>query len=321
MFLDQQLECGFVARTMGVSWLKPRHQFKPFLAQIALLGSRQTGDYRWLLGKYYERLKKYLDYWFWFCDLDKNGLCVWDGSDHSGMDNQVRRLGYDGVMTVEGVDLNCYLVRELWAMAEIATETNRVDEADGFRRHAQRLAGLINDVFWDEVDGFYYDRDERRGAPVKIKSIAGLLPLWLGIVSEDRAQRLVKDHILNPEEFWSPYPLASWAKSEPDYYPERRGAECTWMGATWVPTNYMIFHGLMKYGYKDVARELAEKTFDMVLSESATREYYNGETGAGQGLNPFWGWSTLAYMMPVEYQLGYDPTDVTLHEFLRIKDT
>ena len=77
----------------------------------------------------------------------------------------------------------------------------------------------------------------------------------------------------------------------------------------------------MKYGYKDVARELAEKTFDMVLSESTTREYYNGETGAGQGLNPFWGWSTLAYMMPVEYQLGYDPTDVTLHEFLRIKDT
>ena len=85
MFLDQQLECGFVARTMGLSWHKPRHHFKPFLAQIALLGSRQTGDYRWLLGKYFERLKKYLDYWFWFCDLDKNGLCVWDGSDHSGM--------------------------------------------------------------------------------------------------------------------------------------------------------------------------------------------------------------------------------------------
>ena len=25
MFLDQQLECGFVSRTMGVAWQKPRH--------------------------------------------------------------------------------------------------------------------------------------------------------------------------------------------------------------------------------------------------------------------------------------------------------
>jgi putative isomerase len=319
MFLDQQLECGFVSRTMGVSWQKPRHHFKPFLAQIALLGSRQTGDYRWLLGKYYQRLKKYLDYWFWFCDYDKNGLCVWDGSDHSGMDNQARRCGYDGVMTVEGVDLNSYLVRELQAMGEIAAETGRLDEAESFRNQAEKLSRLINDVFWDEVDGFYYDRDERQNELVKIKSIAGLIPLWAGIAPEDRASRLVEEHILNPSEFWLPYPLATWARNEPDYYQERRGSECTWMGATWVPTNYMVFHGLLQYGYKDVARELADKTFRMVLQESATREYYNGETGSGQGLNPFWGWSTLAYLMPVEYQLGYDPTDLTRRDFLKIK--
>ncbi len=116
--------------------------------------------------------------------------------------------------------------------------------------------------------------------------------------------------------------LTLWrlAKSEPDYYQERRGGECTWMGATWIPTNYMVFHGLLKYGYKDAARELADKTFRMVLQESATREYYNGETGSGQGLNPFWGWSTLAYIMPVEYQLGYDPSDLTRRDFLKIKE-
>ena len=319
MFLDQQLECGFVSRTMGVAWVKPRHHFKPFLAQIALLGSRQSGDYRWLLGKYYERLKKYLDYWFWFCDFDKNGLCVWDGSDHSGMDNQFRRCGVEGLMTVEGVDLNSYLVRELHAMAEIAAETGRPDEAEQFRNQAEALSRLINTVFWDEADGFYYDRDERRNERIKTKSIAGLIPLWLGIVPEDRARRLVEEHILNPKEFWLPYPLATWAKTEPDYYQERRGNECTWMGATWIPTNYMVFHGLLRYGYKDAARELAEKTFRMVLQESATREYYNGETGSGQGLNPFWGWSSLAYFMPVECQLGYDPTDLTRRDFLHIQ--
>jgi putative isomerase len=319
MFLDQQLDCGFVARTMGLVWSRPRHHFKPFLAQIALLGSRQNGDYGWLRGKYYDRLKKYLDYWFWFCDFDKNGLCVWDGSDHSGMDNQARRCGFDGVMTVEGVDLNCYLVRELRAMAEIATEMGLPDEAGEFRSQAEKLSNLINATFWDEADGFYYDRDERRNELVRIKSIAGLIPLWAGIAPKDRAQRLVEEHILNPQEFWLPYPLATWAKSEPDYYQAPRGNECTWMGATWIPTNYMVFHGLLHYGYKDAARELAEKTFCMVLQEPATREYYNGETGVGLGLNPFWGWSTLAYLMPVEWQLDYDPTDLTRRDFYKIR--
>jgi len=73
------------------------------------------------------------------------------------------------------------------------------------------------------------------------------------------------------------------------------------------PTNYMVFHGLLKYGYTDAARELADKTFHMVLQESATREYYNGETGSGQGLNrsgvgPPWPiscpWNSSSVMIP-----------------------
>ena len=110
---------------MGRKYPKPRHHFKPFLAQTALLGCRQEGKYNWLEGKYYEGLKKYLEYWIWHCDADRNGLCFWDGSDHSGMDNQSLRLGYDGVMEYEGVDLNCYLVRDLWAMGELAQELGK----------------------------------------------------------------------------------------------------------------------------------------------------------------------------------------------------
>jgi putative isomerase len=309
MFLDNQLECGFVARTLKEPrW---RQHFKPFMAQVSLFGSRQTESYGWLKGKYYEALKKYLDYWFWFSDFDKNGLAVWDSADHSGMDNQDLRAGKFNVMEIEGVDLNCYLYRELQAMAVIAENLGLLEDKVNFEKHAEKLAELINTVFWDEKDGFYYDRNERKGELVRYKSIAGFIPLWLGIVPKERAERLVREHILNPEEFWLKFPLATWAKNEEGYYQQRIGSECNWMGATWVPTNYMVFQGLRKYGYNDVAKELAYKTFDLVLSEEATREYFDGETGIGQGLNPFWGWSTLAYFMPLEFELGYDPTDIT----------
>ena len=302
LFLDTQHSSGFVARTICEP--RMRHHFKPFLAQTALLGARQTEDFRWLSGKYYERLKKALDYWFWYCDADRNGLCYWDGSDASGMDNQARRLGLLNVMEYEGVDLNCYLVRELEAMAEIAAVLGHSEDETAFRRHAAELRVLIDRTFWDDEDGFYYDRSEKTGRLNKVKSVAGFMPLWVGAASEERAKRLVREHLMNEAEFWLPYPVASWSRSEPDYYQERRGGECTWMGATWIPTNYMVFRGLIRYSYLEEARALAAKTFELVVSEADLREYYNGETGSGQGLNPFWGWSSLGYVMLAELETG-----------------
>ncbi len=313
-FLDQQLACGFVSRTI----IQPRMQqhFKPFLAQIALLGAKQSGNFQWLRGKYYDRLKKYIDYWFWYCDLDKNGLCIWDSADHSGMDNQNRRAGAMYEKVVEGVDLNCYLYRELLALAEIAEKLGESKEKEQFLAHADTLAGLINRLCWDEEDGFYYDRHERRGELIKVKTVCGFLPLWAGIAPKERAERLVKEHLLNPDEFWLTYPVATWSKSEPDYYQQRKGGECNWMGTTWIPTNYMVFHGLLDYGYFEIGKQLAYKTFELVLSETETREYYNGETGCGQGLNPFWGWSTLGYYMPLEFEARYNPMDIDAKEIL-----
>lgn len=313
LFLDTQHPSGFVARTIREP--RHRHHFKPFLAQTALLGSRQSKDFRWLEGKYFDRLKKYLEYWFWYCDADRNGLCYWDGSDASGMDNQDRRLGYINVMEFEGVDLNCYLVRELDAMVEISKALGRTEEAEKFAAHAAELRVKINEVFWDEEDGFYYDRSEKTGKLNKIKSIAGFFPMWIGAAPADRAERLIKEHLLNENEFWLKYPVATWSKSEPDYYQERRGGECTWRGATWIPTNYMVFRGLIRYGYTEVARQLADKTFELVVSEPDLREFYNGETGSGQGLAPFWGWSSLGYVMKAELEADICHSDLRTTDF------
>ncbi len=139
-FLKRQHLNGFVSRTLKEP--RPYQHFKPFLAQIALLGSIQKNDYLWLNEvtdgaknkgiaeggvmneanfvnnrSYYTRLKEYIKFWFWYQDFDKNGLPVWNSSDHSGMDNQISRAGDMNAFRFEGVDLACYLYRELIAMA------------------------------------------------------------------------------------------------------------------------------------------------------------------------------------------------------------
>ena len=309
VFLSRQKPDGFISRSLN----QPRRDqmFKPFLAQIAVLGSRQKGDnYEWLRASYYDGLNRYLNRWFAY-DADKNGLPVWNSADASGMDNQISRAGEKHSFQDEGVDLACYLHRELEAMALIARKLGKPDDQKSFQARADALAKKINDVFWDDKDGFYYDRNEKTGKLNRVKSVAGFTPLWAGIASPEQARRLVMEHLANEKEFWLKYPVASYAATEPDFYEGRHGKECNWRGTAWIPTNYMIFHGLMRYGYKDLARDLAYRTFHMALDENpVTREYYDSDTGKGNGLNPFWGWSSLAYVMPLEYETGYDPTDI-----------
>jgi putative isomerase len=130
------------------------------------------------------------------------------------------------------------------------------------------------------------------------------------VAPPDRAKRLVEEHLLNEKEFWLAYPIASYAKTEPDYY-QGSNHECNWRGSTWAPYNYMTFHGLMHYGMSDVAKELSSRLFEMaVVKNPVLREYYNAETGAGLGQTQFWGFTALYYVMPMEHALRYDPSDL-----------
>ena len=108
---------------------------------------------------------------------------------------------------------------------------------------------------------------------------------------------MVGEHLLNEKEFWLAYPVASYAKTEPDYYQGSHN-ECNWRGPTWAPTNYMIFHGLMRYGFAAEAKILADRLLEMAVEKNAAlREYYDAETGLGLGQTRFWGFTALYYGM------------------------
>jgi len=304
-FMAIQSPDGFIPRMLK---RRNRQMFKPFLAQIAVLGSQQKGgDYEWLRAGYYDQLGMYIDRWFGY-DHDGNGLPVWDSSDASGMDNQTSRAGEIGEGFCEGVDLACYLHRELCCMAAIARKLGKEEDEMAFRGRAEKLKASINRVFWNDAEGFYYDRNERTGKPIKVQSVAAFIPLWAGVASPGQAKRLIEEHLTNEKKFWLKYPVAGYAATEPDFYQGCREGECNWRGTTWVPTNYMIFHGLLRYGFKEIARDLAWRTYRMAMDENpVTREYYDSDTGKGNGMNPFWGWSALAYVMPLEWETGYNP--------------
>jgi len=303
-FLDRQQPDGYINRSLIKQ--RDRQHFKPFLAQLAVLGCKQNkDDFEWLRGNYYDRLGKYLVKWFSY-DGDHNGLPVWNSADAAGTDNQWSRAGALSSFEVEGVDLSAYLVRELRAMAVIADHLNIPADVKSYNAQADKLIHLMNEVFWDETDGMYYDRNEKTGKLVKVKSATSFTPLFAGAMTPARAKRTIHEHLLNEKEFWLEYPVASYAKTEPDYY-QGSHKECNWRGSTWAPTNYMIFQGLMDYGYKEEAKVLADRLLEMaVWKNPVLREYYNAEDGSGLGQTRFWGFTALYYGMRLEWQMRYE---------------
>ncbi|MDP6630257.1 MAG: trehalase family glycosidase [Kiritimatiellia bacterium] len=151
---------------------------------------------------------------------------------------------------------------------------------------------------------------EKGTAPMMRVKYAGIFAtLWAGVATPEQAGRMISEHLMNRDEFWSDYPVAVLAKSERWYMSTQLPADigCSWRANTWMPTNYYIFQALRSYGYPELATRLVDETMRL-LNKSGNREYFCSETGEGRGLDPFWGWTLLGWFMPFEDEHNLDPT-------------
>ena len=177
------------------------------------------GDVSWLGHEDFGRLKRFVNHWLTVWDRDGNGLSEWASAPHSGADSQLERIGPWESYFCEGVDLNCYLYRELLAAAELAQAMDLAEDAAYFGQQAERKRERIQSLLWDEQDSFYYSRDRRTGERIKVKNAETFLPLWAGVAMPEQARLLVSRHLKNPAEFWTPYPVPSYCAFRGSLYP------------------------------------------------------------------------------------------------------
>ena len=309
IFLDYQKENGHIQRSSKGGEDQLSEHVKPFLAQISILVYKRDKNLNFLTDTYYEKMKKYLLYWLVDRDIRKKHLSIWDSAPHTGMDNHHERAGWWYDCLCEGVDLNAFLVRECEAFALIAEKKNKQEDAALFRDYKAKIVEAMQKYMWNEEDGLFYDINIKNEQQILVKHIGIFATMWAGVATKEQAKRMVHEHLMNTEEFYRKFPFPALAASEPGYSENKRVDDlgCSWRAQTWIPTNYYVFEALRAYGYKDLADYISWKTFKEV-KQIGDREYYNTESETGNGLNPFWGWSLLAYFMPVENQLCIDPT-------------
>jgi putative isomerase len=169
------------------------------------------------------------------------------------MDNSPR---FDRGEPIEAVDLNAYVIREMQCLAEMALLLRRFGDAAAWKERVDALSHAVNELLWDETDGFYYDRT-LEGERVRLKASSGFLPLFAGVVGESRAARLV-EHLRSPDEFWTAFPVPSVARNEDCFELDM------WRGPTWLNIDLLIVEGLRRSGLGELARELTGKALNAV---------------------------------------------------------
>lgn len=243
---------------------------KPCLAQHASFICQKEKDYEWLRDKFYV-FESFISYYEEHCKHDC-GLFFWINDFAIGVDNDPCTF-YRPDKSTGSIYLNCLMYNELLAVADIA---GNLGLHSGAPRH------------WNSL-------------PMRIGVWTGFMAMWCGLATDAQAKRIVEEHFLNEKTFSAKYGVRTLSVAEKMYSIKPQGNPSDWLGPIWGICNYMVFVGLLKYGYVEEARALAIKTITLYGQDieecGEMHEYYDPDTGYGVFNQGFQSWNLLSYNM------------------------
>jgi glycogen debranching enzyme len=193
----------------------------------------------------------------------------------------------------EDVLVNSAYADGLASLARLAQRAGDSQLASWAAIEADRVLGALLERCYDPGRGLFFILAGRGEQLLRLKTIVSLMPLLVETLPAEIAARLV-EHLTDPREFWSRYPVPSVALDEPSFIPtaEVNGMRCIWRGPSAPNTNWLLARGLRRHGYHAVADTLAERTRELA-EQGGFNEFYNPLTGVAVGA-PDFGWATLA---------------------------
>ena len=119
---------------------------------------------------------------------------------------------------------------------------------------------------------------------IRKRTISSLIPIYTGLIPKGQIELFVK---------WLRH--ARWCGEGRCHTPAIPSTDLTdphfnhltyWRGPIWVNTNWMIWLGLLKYGYRDIAEQIRQGILELAANHGF-REYYDPFTGEGLGGKSF----------------------------------
>jgi putative isomerase len=127
------------------------------------------------------------------------------------------------------------------------------------------------------------------------------MAMWAGIATPEQARRMVEEHLKNGRTLGASYGVRTLSKMEKMYGLYASNNPSNWDGPIWGISNYMVFRGLVRYGFKEEADAMVNKTValfgDDYVKNDALHEYYNPDTGEPIVNKGFQNWNYLVMNM------------------------
>ena len=87
--------------------------------------------------------------------------------------------------------------------------------------------------------------------------------MYAGFATKEQAEAMVH-HIFDEETFASLYGVTTLAKDEKMFDLSVTNNPSNWLGPIWLVANYIIFKGLLNYGYKEQTKKICKQRKELL---------------------------------------------------------
>jgi len=201
------------------------------------------------------------------------------GLDNSPMYDQVPLDSTTHTLALADVGLLSLYVSDCQALSEIATELGKKKDAKELNQRANHYRKKLN-LLWNEEAGIYLNKRLDNGEFSTRLSPTNFYPLLANAPTAKQADRMIKEHFLNPEEFYGKYMIPSIARNDPAFKDNDY-----WRGRIWGPLNLLTYLSLRNYNTTAARTDFVKKSRELFLENwrktNGVYENYNAETGEG----------------------------------------
>jgi hypothetical protein len=186
------------------------------------------------------------------------------------------------MIELASVELLSLYIADCNALAEIAGIIGKKDDQAELLQRAKKYSGKLNEL-WDEQLGIYRDKNLLSDQFHTHISATGFYPLLTGVPDRRKAERMINEHLLNPEEFSGEFMVPLLPGNDPAF-----NDSTAWKFRVLPEMNFLIYLGLRNYDFPEARKLIADKSLELVMKEwGLKREIFPGYhpvTGLGSDI-------------------------------------
>lgn len=323
-------EQGFVPNFFSDNNYKSRDRSQPPVGAFAVWNIYQKYKETWFLELVYDNLLSWNRWWdrnrkhdellcwgsnpyekityrWWETDgvNQRYGASLESGLDNSHMYDSILFDVDKHILLLNDVGLNSLYVMDCELLSHIAKVLGKNKDVAELKKRGDIYRANMEKL-WDETNGLYYNRHTDTGQFNERISPTNFYPLLGNIPTRERAERMINEHLLNPDEFWGEWIIPATPRNDSAFKDNTY-----WRGRIWAPLNFLVYSGMCRYDMAQERRMFADKSEALLLKSWLENRYvfenYNSNTGKGDDVrnsDKFYHWGGLLGLIAL-IEAGY----------------